>query len=286
MAICTLADLKADPTYVADGSTDDQLRTLLGSLTDLMEEVLNRGLTHAVESISVDEINDTATLIVAGHGFAEGDEVDITTRAGNSPIEGQQVITSVVDEHQFKIAFTGTSADLAEHPEYTARRVLLQRVNTHGSHSLFIDPRPVAEVLEVSIGDTENDSELLDASEYFLAEIHRGVSYTGELFRSNQEWPKIYTRTPTVLWKNKPQPRIPMPSGVRIKYIVGEPFVPQALVTALVKTAIATPKRQEIEGFGSVSYDYYSVSRISSTEIGQLFGESEYILKKFRLPVM
>ena len=287
MAICTINDIKSDPSYISNGATDDQLRSILGGLCEALEGLLNRMFPHVIESYVVDEAADTITFTSPHHSLRPSDEIFLTTIAGDSPIDGLQTVTSVGGFHTFTIAYTGTQADIDAHPVYTMRKVRNDSISTYGHNSIFLDPRPVAQILRVAVGNEVNEETVLEADEYMLAEDVSGVSETGELYRIGKMWPKIQTRRQTILRRDGgPMPVRSMPAGARIKWVVGEAFPLPALANAMITLCIQYPKANEIQGFGSVSYDYYSVSRISASEIGQLFVEAEHMLKQYRLPLI
>jgi hypothetical protein len=287
MALCTINDIKSEPSYVDNGATDDQLRSILGGLCEALEGLLNRNFPHVIESYVVDELNDTLTLTSPHHAVGIGEEVFFTSLGGPSPIEGLQTVTGVSGFHTFTIAYTGTAADLDAFPVYTMRKIRNDAISTYGHNSIFLDPRPVASILRVAVGNEVNEETVLAADEYMLAENTSGVSETGELYRIGKMWPKIQTRRQTILRRDGgPMPVRSMPAGARVKWVVGEAFPIPALANAMITLCIQYPKANEIQGFGSVSYDYYSVSRISASEIGQLFVEAEHMLKQYRLPLI
>lgn len=287
MAICTISDIKSEPSYIDNGATDDQLRSILGGLSEALEGLLNRNFPHVIESYTVDEASDTLTFVSPHHALAIGDEVFMTALGGPSPIEGLQVVTAVSGFHSFSIAYTGTQADLDAFPVYTMRKVRNDSISTYGHNSIFLDPRPVASILRVAVGNEVNEETVLADDEYMLAENTSGVSETGELYRIGKLWPKIVTRRRSILRRTGgPMPVRSMPAGARVKWVVGEAFPIPALANAMITLCIQYPKANEIQGFASVSYDYYSVSRISAGEIGQLFVEAEHMLKQYRLPLI
>jgi hypothetical protein len=287
MAICTISDIKSETSYVDNGATDDQLRSMLGGLCEALEGLLNRNFPHVIESYSVDESANTVTFISPQHGLSIGDEVWITSLGGESPIENLQTVTAVESFHSFSIAYSGTLAQLEAISVYTIRKIRNDSMPTYGHNSIFLDPRPVANVLSVSIGNESNEATLLEATDYMLAETTGGISESGELYRIGKMWPKLQTRRQTILRRGDvPMPRRAMPAGARVKWVVGEAFPIPALANAMITLCIQYPKANEIQGFASVSYDYYSVSRISSAEIGKIFVEAEHMLKQYRLPLI
>jgi len=295
MSLLTLTELWSE---VPDANSDRELFDLAAGLSQSIARLCNRAIAmRASEAASVDGV---ATIKVPRHSLSVGQSVSLYSVSDPENWSGVFEVTSVgcID------TFTVTLVDHEEPPEetitlehqgeLTVRPVIDAVLPTNGGSSIFLDPRPVAEVLSVELGQSDGTfADPLELEDFGLSEVKQGVSFTGELTLFSGSFP---CRSSTPRSRGFLSGGLPaggsfrngyaMPRGARIRYVSGEPLVPSDLIYACRKLVSAIRKRAKRGDMKSMSYDYFSYTRMSGDELAGLVGEAESIIQSHRLAVM
>jgi hypothetical protein len=264
MALATLGEVRA-----AVGSTpsDSVLMDRLAGVSAGIERYCNRAFPKRVSAVAVSGTD--LSLTIPRHGFMAGDFVVLKSSTGNEDIDGTHEITSVASEHVFTIDTTVTEDEI-EGIEITARKRREAIRPTRGGRSMFLDPLPVSEVISLSLSDGAQGWTLLEATAYDLAEKTDGLSTSGEVMLYSKAFPSY--RDGGVY-----------PAGMKAVFVSGAAWVQPDIVQACIAVCKTIDKRQRSAGLSSESYDYYSYTRMTSTELKQLFGEVESTLTHYRI---
>ena len=256
--------------------TSDRERFDLGAgMSRALERACNRAFAKRVSAASTD--TGVTTVTIPRHGFAVDDELRFYSPNTASNWNGTFTITAVVGVDDFTITLTPDSA-ISAAGELTVRPIREMILPTNGGHSFFVDPRPVAEVVSVELSTLDHTwADPLESVNVFLADIVRGLSFTGEVFVKDKTLPR---RAGTYRYGGE------FPRGVRCKFISGEPIVPQDVVHAAKVAVKNLVKRSEGNAKQSESYDYYSYTTMDSSQLSKLFGELEALIRSYRLPVV
>lgn len=242
-----------------------------------LERATNRVIAR--RAINATAASGVATVTVPRHGWRTGQSVRVVALNAAEHWDGVFVITGTPDVDS--LTFAIESEEVSESAiELSLRPVRTATLQTRGGSSLFLDPRPLAEVLtiELGVGDGTFDDPLL-ATDHGLGDVTGGVSLSGELVLYSRNFPERKGDYRGGRYVN---------AGVRVTYVCGEDVAPPDLVYACGR-AMATVwarSRKKNADFKSESYDYYSYSRMSRGELAELFGEVESIILSYRLAVI
>jgi hypothetical protein len=264
MALATLGEVRA---AVGSTQSDSVLMDRLAGVSAAIERYCNRAFPKRVSAVAV--ASGVLSLTIPRHGFMAGDVVVVKSSTANSSLDGTKTIASVVSEHVFTITTTLTEDEI-EGLEITVRKRRESIRPTRGGRSMFLDPLPVSEVVSLSLSDGAQGWTLLETTEYDLAEKTDGLSTSGEVILYTKAFPsyrdgRIY------------------PSGMKAVFVSGAAWVQPDIVQACLAVCKTIDKRQRSAGLSSESYDYYSYTRMTSTELKQLFGEVESTLTHYRI---
>jgi hypothetical protein len=164
--------------------------------------------------------------------------------------------------------------------ELSVRPVRTVTLQTRGGSSIFLDPRPLSEVLTLELGHGDGTfADPLLPTQYGMGDITGGMSLTGELVLYSQSFRRRVGDYRGGQYVN---------AGARVTYVSGEEVAPPDLVYACGR-AMATVwsrSRKKNADFKSERYDYYSYSRMAAGELAELFGEVESIIRSYRLAVI
>ena len=253
----------------AYGRDNDSIGDLVAGLGSLLGRMCNREFASRVsESISS---GDTITLTVPNHGFSAGQSVSVVAEDGS--LDEICEITSVPTLSKLTVQTSDVAPDICN-LDSTVRLVHVATFATDGTDTVFIDPRPVSEIVKVSIPDGDGGWEEVDSSGYALSETRNGLSFCGALVNLERNWP------------HPKSGRARLSSGVKVEFVSGEPVVPPDAVYAM-KLAVKQCRRNEKTGiFQSESNEGYSYSRRSSQELKAAFGEVLSTINQLKISVM
>ncbi|MEM1225912.1 MAG: hypothetical protein AAGJ40_09445 [Planctomycetota bacterium] len=241
-------------------------------LSDALSRACNRVFARYVESITAD---GTTTVVTSfRHGLSAGDRVSIATEGGSSPLDGsvQTVAATNLTLDTFEIASAMTSAEATAIGSATMRPVVDEVHRTRCVDSIFVQCRPLAEVVSLETHDGSQSYTTVAATDYsVVGPFKDGVSLSGEVALLEDQFPdgSLNGR-----WD---------PIGAKISYVAGEPTIPSGVEYLMTNMLNGLYGRLTASGFQSENIDYYSYSRLSTAEIGTLFGEADQIIKSYRI---
>lgn len=249
----------------------------MASLTRLLERTCCRAFPMMVSDVvasneSGDETERDLEFTIPHHGLRVGTSVKVETSTG--VLSDLYTIDSrSVHKIQIRATISAAGADaLLDSEEWVSVRKVRKVVKaTKGGSSIFLDPRPVAEIISVTT-DSAVETVAMDAADYALGDRDEdGLSFIGELM----------LKTASLPVKGRESH---YSDGVTVEFVSGELYPPRALHEALLNLLVELPKRQARGDLQSESFEDYSYSRLSVSEVGRLFGESEYVIREFTLP--
>lgn len=274
MSIITVEEIHA---LCPDARSDRDLYDFAAGITQAFERACNRVIARRVSNATAAE--GVATAIIPRHGWRVGQEIRVAAINAASHWDGLTEVASVSgwDQITFEIDSELESETATEITIRPVREAVLQ---TRGTQSVFLDPRPLAEIISVELGKGDGTYETeLDADTYALGDIVDGVSFTGELVLYDDTFPERLGNYRRGGYIN---------AGARIKYISGEPIPPNDLIYGARRAMKTTweQKDKKNSNLQSESYDYYSYSRMGADQLAGLFGELESIIKSHRIAVI
>ena len=247
------------------------LYDLGAGVTVALERATNRVFAKRVSEFSW--ADNVATLRVLRHGFRVGQEVRVLDTAGTNAWDGVFEVATMVDADRFTVALEAESQPVVI-DELTVRPVREMVVPTEGGHDIFIHPRPVAELRSLEIGKREGGfNDPLESDRYLMPDLFEEVSVSGQVMLIGSRFPIL---------RDGAIRTVPMPNGCRVKYVSGEIYPPADIIWAckeVLKEMGATKKNDK----KSFSYDYYSYTRMSGTEMAELFGNVQSVIRNYRL---
>lgn len=271
--------LTVDEMWAAcpEAKSERELYDFASGVCVALERATNRAIAR--RAVNATAASGVATVTVPRHGWRTGQSVRVVALNADAFWDGVFVIIGTPDVDTLTFAITGVASPDAA-IELSLRPVRVATLQTRGGSSLFLDPRPLGEVLSVELGAGDGTfSDPLLATQHGLGDVIGGVSLTGELVLYSQTFPERVGDYRGGRYVN---------AGVRVAYVSGEEVAPPDLVYACGR-AMATVwsrSRKKNADFKSESYDYYSYSRMSRGELAELFGEVESIIFSYRLAVI
>jgi hypothetical protein len=246
-------------------------------ITAALERACNRTFAKRISNATA--INGTVTATIPRHGFKVGQRIAVAAINAAPHFEGLMEVASVSGWDQFTF---GIDSQLASEAaiELSVRPVREVVMQTRGGQAVFLDPRPVAEVVSVEIGEGGGTfAAPLGASKYALGDLIDGVSFTGELVLYEQRFPERRGTFKDGRWAT---------AGARISYVSGEPNAPSDIIYGAKRAMKSVWDRKDRKNadFQSESYDYYSYSRMGADQLAALFGELESIIQSHRVAVI
>jgi len=264
MSLITLDEAAAElQSSIVD---EDSVANLIGGLSVALERACNRRFAMRVSDVSTS--NSVVTFKIPHHRLEIGDIVYVSV-IGGGELEGYATVTGV-EPHEFTISNETGSVDSMI---ASVRKVRTQYLSTSGESCVFVPHLPLASVYSLSYKDSEATWVEYATSDYVVPDKVDELSYSGEI---------------ALLEKFFPRSRAGgrHPEGARVRYVVGEPFPKADIVYAMKGLVKQAKSRLRKSQFSSESYDYYSYSRLSASEIGKLFGEADRIIRDNRIPVI
>jgi len=228
---------------------------------------------HIIESIVADETN--ATITAYRHGLKAGDKVRLTTEAGGTDIDldSATVLSDGLTRDVFKVACTITQGDATAVSRASVRPVRVAQHRTCGGESVFVDWRPLVDVVSLSVPDGQGGWTAKLATEYEISgDTGDGVSLTGEIVL-------LYDSFSRGTGTNKHRA-----NGVRIEYVSGESFLVPTAKYVFTKCLGTISDRLLQSGIQSESMEYYSYTRSAADGAGVLIGEFDGLLNQLRIP--
>jgi hypothetical protein len=238
----------------------------MAGMAEVISSYCNRVFASLVSCIEADAVNWVVTIPF--HGFEVGSQVKFSSSGDYT--ETLEIIDRTT--HTFTVANVIEQVDvdlMLSDPEWVSvRPVRTMTLSTNGYDRIALFPRPVAEVVSLTI-----DGVTIDPSEYGLADIDNGLSFIGEVVLGSSCYPEKGDRDRQT-------------AGATVEFVSGEAFPPIALQSAMLYVLKVQPTRQGQAAYQSQSMEYYSYSKMSGADVGSLLGESEFAIKRFRLPTI
>lgn len=274
MSILTVEEIHA---ACPNARSERELFDFAAGITAAFERACNRAIAKRVSNATAQ--NGTATATIPRHGWRVGQQIVVTAINADAHWEGITEVTSVSgwDVITFQI---DSEAESETATEITIRPVRSSVFQTRGTQSLFLDPRPLADVVSVELGKGDGTYETaLDASTYALGDLVDGVSLTGELVLYGRRFPERRGTYRQGGYIN---------AGARVAYVSGEPIPPSDLIYGARKAIKTQWERKDKKNadLQSESYDYYSYSRMSTEQLAAMFGELESIIRSHKIAVI
>jgi hypothetical protein len=273
MSLARLTQLK-DRLSIEDDSEDEALRQIMASAASIMERQCNRYFGRLISN--VETANSLTTITCIGHELEDGDTVRISG-FGVAGLNADHEVT-VVDENSFTVAEV---ADANGSGSGFLRRHFIVEKPTGDDDTIFLDPRPVAAIIEVKEAESRksgNWGDALAATKYHLPTGRGGVSSDGALIRVGSNWPKPK--------EGKLYNYRVLPSGAKVTFVAGSKSIPPAITNALITLTGTIRRDQSEESLKSESYEDYSYSRFSSAELAELPGSVQNVILQHRYPTI
>lgn len=275
MSILTVDEIHA---LCPNARSERELFDFAAGITAAFERACNRVIAKRVSNATA--ADGTATAIIPRHGWRVGQEIKVTAVNADSHWEGLTEVASVTGWDQITFAID-SEEETETATEITIRPVRQSILQTRGTQSLFLDPRPLAEIVSVELGEGDGTYQTaLETTKYALGDIVDGVSLTGELVLYDGLFPERLGGT----YRQGKY----INAGARVSFISGEPVPPSDLIYGARMAMKKTWERKDKKNsdLQSESYDYYSYSRMGADQLAALFGELESIIKSHRIAVI
>jgi hypothetical protein len=252
--------------------SDESAISIAAGISESLSKACNRVFPRLVESIAIS--GSRAVVTSYWHGLHPGDRIRVNTMAGGTPLDIGDVTVGPggYSRDTFEIETNASAFDPAIAGTITFRKVRMQVFRTRGEPSVFVPWRPLESVLKLEVRSSSDVWEEVPADEFAISGEHDGLSLTGEVERIGKAFPCG-------------RDNAAVPNGARVTYVAGDPFVSPDILYATINLIAAATDRNKRAEFQSQSYDYYSYSRMSSSEIGKLFGEADRIVMEYKIPV-
>lgn len=251
---------------------DEKIVAITSGIGDSLHVTCNRMFPKQVESVAGS--GSTATLTVYRHGLQAGSKVSLASPTGDTTLDiaTATVLATGLTADAFQVTLPTGTVTASANPNLTMRKVLTQINQTRGETSTFVPYRPLASVVSMSRPDGSGGWTAYPAASYVIAGgTNDGLSLSGEIALVGE-------RLASGLYGERWHP-----AGVRIEYVAGEPVLPERARYFMTNAISAVYGRLTASGMQSENIDYYSYSRLSSSEVGQLFGESDQIIRQLRI---
>lgn len=257
--------------------TSERERFDLGAaVSAALERACNRVLAKRLSAATTS--GGVTTITVPRHNLSVGDSVRLYTQDTASNWNGTFEVDAVPSIDTFAISLS-PDVSLSVAGEVTMRPVRTEVQDTEGGRSFVCNVRPVAEIVSVEVADYDHVfGAALDAENVLLSTETGGVSLSGEVVLRYQVLPVDANGT----WRTGNR----FPRGLRVKYVSGEPLVPQDILHTVRK---AIKQMVSISGRGgkvSESYEDYSYTLGSVEQLSKYFGELHSLIRHYRLPVI
>lgn len=269
--LLTLSEAKA---AIGGSPTDEEAINLAAGVSDALRAACNRVFPSVIESVAA-TTGSLVTVTSYHHGLVPGDRIRVNTRGGGSGIDllDATVGSGGLTRDKFEVDANVSAFDPVLSGGLTFRKVITEVMRTCGQTSVFVQWRPLESILGVSLINSEGTWDAVAEADYAVPDLTSSLSMTGEVELLRRSFP---TGT---------NGRKCHPTGAKIVYVSGDRYISPSLLYAMKGLLEAAERRRRIAGFQSESYDYYSYSRLSAAEVGQLFGEADRIIAELRIPV-
>lgn len=257
--------------------TSERERFDLGAaVSAALERACNRVLAKRLSAAST--ADGVTTITVPRHNLSVGDSVRLYTQDTALNWNDTFDVASVLSVDTFTIALTPT-VSLGVVGEVTMRPVRTEIQDTEGGRSFVCTVRPVAEIVSVEVADYDHVfGAALDAENILLSTETGGVSLGGEVVLRYQSLPVNAGGN----WRSGKR----FPRGLRVKYVAGEPLVPQDILHTVRKAIKQMVTINARNGKVSESYEDYSYTLGNVEQLSKYFGELHSLIRHYRLPVI